>query len=416
MRVGNLIKILIIVNFIVAIAASIQNVENSENIQTVLNKIAISKPLATIKSASEKIPDIFEKVLEVSQTYKLFKIANITSKIAQHFPAIGLATIIITEVLALFEQETEDRFDVFFKNVFEKFDETNEKLDGLTEKISALELRLVFVASELKFEAKLNTLLELFNHIDATSHTFKRSILPHMMSNYSTFLTKLTDFTKKYDDNNYEYKLVSYIKRSVLDMYSLIDGLAEISQNYERNNQAPIATSSSKIFYDFYSEIMMKVLEGFSLKQLCEMFLQGLTQGKFKFFMNSFDYNFTFFCLFNLYLTDYDPNIAKILQIKKQDVLSILINSMIDYLDKVQKPENLNVYIQLGNIHEIRLINVLQYFWENEEQLSGSADTCKENCEHYADSFHDGGGGCYGRVRGCREKSSTKQLLQARRK
>lgn len=64
----------------------------------------------------------------------------------------------------------------------------------------------------------------------------------------------------------------------------------------------------------------------------------------------------------------------------------------------------------------VRLINVLQYFWENEDKLSGKTDTCTDDCEHFQDRDFIGGDGCYGTVRDCQFKISVHhteyQLLQ----
>lgn len=66
----------------------------------------------------------------------------------------------------------------------------------------------------------------------------------------------------------------------------------------------------------------------------------------------------------------------------------------------------------------VKLINVLQYFWEAEEKLSGEADTCTDNCEHFQNRNYIGGDGCYGAVRDCQFKipvhTTETQLLQVR--
>lgn len=72
-------------------------------------------------------------------------------------------------------------------------------------------------------------------------------------------------------------------------------------------------------------------------------------------------------------------------------------------------------YRILNNVKAVRLINVLQYFWESEEKLSPEG-SCTSDCETYQNMKYDGGDGCFGSVRDCQFKISVHhteyQLLQ----
>lgn len=125
------------VSIIVYANQSIDTAKNYvENIQAVAEKIASKKLIESTKQVAElveiskvlspekieKMTKFIEKILDNDKLEKLAKVAG---------PA-GDALIL---ALSLFSEETEDRFDKYFKEVIEKIDALDSKLDVISEKV-----------------------------------------------------------------------------------------------------------------------------------------------------------------------------------------------------------------------------------------------------------------------------------------
>lgn len=125
------------VSIIVYANQSIDTAKNYvENIQAVAEKIASKKLIESTKQLAElveiskvlspekiaKMTKFIEKILDNDKLEKLAKVAG---------PA-GDALIL---ALSLFSEETEDRFDKYFKEVIEKIDALDSKLDVISEKV-----------------------------------------------------------------------------------------------------------------------------------------------------------------------------------------------------------------------------------------------------------------------------------------
>lgn len=88
------------------------------------------------------------------------------------------------------------------------------------------------------------------------------------------------------------------------------------------------------------------------------------------------------------------------LSARKSSTVKLIINSMKESLQNVKVESYLNLD---DKPTEVRLINVLQYFWINEKELSRESKTCWQNCDFYKTvSFNDDG--CIGTIRDCERK------------
>lgn len=86
---------------------------------------------------------------------------------------------------------------------------------------------------------------------------------------------------------------------------------------------------------------------------------------------------------------------------RKKSTIPPLIDSMRMLLEGLST----NSYHNLKNNVEqpVKLIFVLQYFWEYEENFH-TKNICDTTCEDYTNIKFDGGDGCFGAVRDCEFK------------
>lgn len=92
------------------------------------------------------------------------------------------------------------------------------------------------------------------------------------------------------------------------------------------------------------------------------------------------------------------------LDVKRRTTLAPLSDSMKQSMSNLNSIGNWQLNMNLKNPPTLRLKNVLQYFWENERMISRNSDTCKRECSTYTNVGFEGGDGCIGSVRDCKQK------------
>lgn len=111
----------------------------TENIQKVMEKVSEENVLKVAQAIADTIEFTgklsIEKLAAINKykdkilNHKLFKS---TTKLAKVAGPIGDAVIL---ALSLFSQEAEEKFEEYFKNILEKFDVVETKLDEVSEKV-----------------------------------------------------------------------------------------------------------------------------------------------------------------------------------------------------------------------------------------------------------------------------------------
>lgn len=142
-----------------------------------------------------------------------------------------------------------------------------------------MDAKLSAVTAELKLEAKFSNFFNTYTDMTTAFNSFNTSVLNYI-EEPKLFLEKLQAFTTKYEDKNYEFKLVEIATSSIGGLKSLVESYKEVALNYEKNYEAAVVNSTSKLLFEFYVLIMMRVFEGFSLLRLCFMMQQSITRGK----------------------------------------------------------------------------------------------------------------------------------------
>jgi len=74
------------------------------------------------------------------------------------------------------------------------------------------------------------------------------------------------------------------------------------------------------------------------------------------------------------------------------------------------------VWDNLDDQKPVRLINVLQTYFELEQVLSGSADTCSKGCDHYSNVGVPSSKGCIGSARSCKREYPIEKKIDTYRK
>lgn len=249
--------------------------------KSILSLIKFPEELSPEKQ--EKLEKFIVKIAGEGALEKIKKFAKIGGPVAE---AVVFALFFFEETQAEEFKRIEHRIDLVDQKLNEISDQVdfsscenlhNQETFKIIPQISWLDNRLTMIATELKFESKFASLFNVYTDMSSAFNTFNTSILTYV-ENADLFKEKLKRFTDKYEEENYEFKLVDKATTSIAGVKSLVDTYKEVVMNYEVNsvgstvkkqNVAPVSSSSSKLIFEFYLTIMLRVYEGFSMLKLC---------------------------------------------------------------------------------------------------------------------------------------------------
>lgn len=143
--------------------------------------------------------------------------------------------------------------------------------------ISSLDSKLTIISTELKLEAKFPLFFKTYTDMSTAFNTFNTSVLNYIDN--PNFSEKLNDFVKDYEKKNYEFQLITIATSSLGGIKSLVETFKDVAINYDKSDNSPIISSTSKVIFEFYLLIMMRILEGFSLLKFCYMMQESISGG-----------------------------------------------------------------------------------------------------------------------------------------
>lgn len=124
--------------------------------------------------------------------------------------------------------------------------------------------------------------------------------------------------------------------------------------------------------------------------------------------MNISKINCKFYNISNSLIANSSRN-AEFLAERKAAVISRLHAAMRDALSDT----SVEVFYDLKTINQVKLSNVLQFYWAGEKELG---DTCKKTCEDYQSADVNSENGCFGSARSCTTMLSLGDTITTYRK
>lgn len=286
-------------------------------------------------------------------------------------PWLGPAGDILT--FALFFAGGDDNNAKYFNQIKEEMNRMKEKLDVISDQITMLDNHVTTSTKEILVEAKFETFFNLLNNMEKEKANFK-DIIENYSTNGTAVAYYLEDFIRNYKRENFEFLLVNFLDNGSDFSKTLIEKIIELYRLYETAHGNEISSTLSKTINDVYSVVLMAITKGFSTLDVATNMKIALTNISY-------------------------PEDLDSLNSRKEHIYEMFYASFERTLKKLHDADN-ELLIDLkvnGDQNQVRLINVLQTFWANEDDLSG---TCSRTCESYK-NYEYNGGGCNGAVRDC---------------
>jgi hypothetical protein len=211
----------------------------------------------------------------------------------------------------------------------------------------------------------------------AASKQHFESIISSFTTNSTTFLYQLDKYIEDYRIQGSDTKLVNILDSGAGISNSIVDDLISLSRSYHKDNIGSSGSSTMKTVYDIYITAFMTILKA---NIILESAVNLKTSVTGQYYEEDRRYN----------------------HFRKNEIFEKFFTSLKKAFSKLND-NDLDGFIDFGvngNNIKVRMINVLQYFWENEDKLS-IIDTCTDDCSTFKERKYTGGG-CYGGVRDCK--------------
>lgn len=291
---------------------------------------------------------------------------------------VGPASAVINFVLDFFIESESARFERYFEEILGKLDDIEVTLERIEESLRNLDAKLSSMSRQLSKDIKFVNFESYLYGIESAVDDFKKNLLTSTDSP-KKLLKNLNLFIKNYENKRYEDRLIRSAIGSFIGQQSLVDALiASLIDGEEMSTANYVSSSTMQTVFDFYLAIMDKVSQGDAMMNFCYYWRSKLNEKK-----------------------------SPLRQIRPRSSLTqSFFNSMRSSMGRLEGSKRRSSYINLMNVEEVRLKNVIQYFWQNEYELSRSEETCYYTCEHFKNSYYSANG-CYGSVRDCEFKISV---------
>lgn len=316
-------------------------------------------------------------------------LASVSQKIA---PFIGPAGNVLNFILV--QSDENDKTEEYFKHISEQLEKIDAKLDAVTDyfnqissQLNSLDSKIATSTIKITTEVKFQGFFEKIEEISAEVNQFE-TIVSGYYSNATSLILRLDSFIEAYKRKELEFKLIEKLESSNSASKSLIKEILELFRQYQKDPLSSTVSSPIQILYDIYVITFTSILKG-------NILLESSSNLKAALLGIHYEEDKRF--LFN----------------KKSKDLEKFFNSVTKALSYVND-DDLEAFIGLetnGNNNEIKMINVLQYFWEAEHLLSGKTNTCSDECSHFQSRQYSNDG-CSGAVHDCQSVSNSVKLLR----
>lgn len=219
----------------------------------------------------------FEDVQKVVEKVSNSKFVQQAKKLAA---VAGPMYEVITFALDFFTESDSEKFERYFEEIKESLKEIKGKLNNIVSQLSVIESRINTIGLELRQDVRYQSFFTYYAEISSAVNLFETTILNHRGS-LGDFKRRLNEFISKYEDNNWEFKLVYFGTTALNTHKSLIDAIIDVSINSENNNENEFISSTQQVVFEFYMSTFMKIYEGGALLKFCYILRQHANGGDY---------------------------------------------------------------------------------------------------------------------------------------
>lgn len=320
-------------------------------------------------SDTDNVKDVFVIIEKISSNE--FVKQAMESALVSVLGPIGPAVL---SVVGMFLGAEEDRLEKELKEINLKLDEVNTKLDEFGNALRGIGSQINSVSKQLSSDIKFQNFNLYFVNIKSSIDYFNKKILKFTGSK-EEFLKKLDNFIEDYEKNHYEDKLIRLAIEDIAGQPSLISSYINALEG-SKDHHAISSTMQS--VFELYLTIISQVSKGDAMMNLCYTLQNQLRNVE-----NLLEYN------------------------RRSSLTDELMTSMVHSMKTLSGISHRTSFLSLNTpLREVKLRNVIQYFWQNERELTGAEDTCYYTCYYFKfRKYNDNG--CYGAVRNCEFKISV---------
>jgi len=234
-----------------------------------------------------------------------------------------------------------------------------------------LDAQIIQSTKKITLETKLLPFVNLLHELTLFQEEYE-SIIEAYAPNSTALLTQLDKYVDRFQQKKSDSQIVTILDSGDGITDSIVDELIDLRRI------ASSGSSTMKSIYDIYIIAFMKILKSNIIQESVVNLKTAITGNSYELDrrLNIINKN----KMFKKFFTSFEKAFKK-----------LNINDIDGSIDLTSKN---------GDSNPVRMINVLQYFWENEDKLS-IIDTCSDDCEHFQDRKYTGGG-CYGSVKKCK--------------
>ncbi|KAL7029428.1 hypothetical protein ACKWTF_006243 [Chironomus riparius] len=300
------------------------------------------------------------------------KLASISKKFGKYAGPVGD----LLEFALTIAEENNDETEEYLKNITKQLDKIDSKLDAISEQITFLDSKLTQSTKKIISEVKFRDFVKYLEDLAASKQHFE-SIISSFTSNSTSFLYQLNKYIEDYRQQGSDTKLVNILDSGAGISNSIVADLISLSRSYHKDNFGSSGSSTMKTVYDIYITAFMTILKANIILESAVNLKTAITG---QYYEEDRRYNhYRKNEIFEKFFTSLEKAFSKLDDNDMDGFIDFSIN---------------------GNQNSVRMINVIQYFWENEDKLS-IIDTCTDDCEHFKNRKYSGGG-CNGGVRDCK--------------
>lgn len=339
----------------------------SDNVKDLQN--SATKLYGTAKNFYATACDLYAVYEKISSS----EFVKNAKKVAEFLGPLGEQ---LKAAVDIFQESEAERLERNFKEINLKLDEVNLKLDKFGDALSDIGSKVNSASKQISSDIKFQNFNQYYINIKASISNLNKNILTFTGSK-DDFLKKLDQFVEDYEKKLNEDQLIRLAIEDIAGQSSLISTYISVLLDEETNNKPHVISSTIQSVYEFYSTIFNIVSRGDAMMNLCYTLQNQLRDSE-------------------------NPRFKR-----RSSLTNELVTSMINSLEKLVDLKHRYSFLKINSpIQEVKFKNVIQYFWQNENELSGSTETCTDDCEHFVNRRYSNDG-CYGYVRDCEFKISV---------
>jgi hypothetical protein len=325
---------------------------------------------------SSKVIEIIDATMKLS-VFKRFENTTLFTGLGLHTLPYASAILSVFRLLRGFLRDDDE--NTFENEVLRQLDQISEKLDEISSSIGVLEQRILTELNWVVVEMKTAPFRDISINLAAAEHFLTTLINSHNRQS-AAFIARLDQFIEQQEREANEFKLVALFDGGVSHSQSIVDEIIQFGRQQSRTHTATLRTSTAKMIYDFYADVLTKILRSYNYRELAI----NLKYETFRHSVNSINF----------------------LMEDKRVVLEMLEESF-KQASRRFTDDDFKAFLNLRENGEHRMVkfkNVFQTYMEAEPLLETAfigSNTCSLNCHRFQRVRLNSTNGCRGTARNC---------------